>query len=99
LNEIFEPCDSIWRGLGNVPGSGLKVRDKYEGYDAWKVFGVSQLDGAEPKGCRCGEVLKGIIIPDECSLFGKICTPESPVGACMVSSEGTCAAYFRYGRG
>lgn len=98
LFEVFEPCSAIWRGLGEIEGSGLKIRDKYERYDAWKVFGVKPSEGKEPSGCRCGEVLKGGITPDKCGLFGRVCTPETPVGACMVSSEGTCAAYHRFGR-
>lgn len=98
LYEVFEPCPAIWRGLGEIEGSGLKIRDKYERFDAWKVFGVRPSTGKEPVGCRCGEVLKGAVTPDTCRLFGKACTPETPVGACMVSSEGTCAAYYRFGR-
>ena len=96
MYEVFEPCDSIWRGLGEIPGSGLKIRDKYKQYDAWKVFGLTQDKGAEPAGCLCGEVLKGRVTPDKCGLFGTKCTPETAVGACMVSSEGTCAAYYKY---
>ena len=98
LFEVFEPCSAIWRGLGEIEGSGLKIRDRYERFDAWKVFGVKPSEGKEPTGCLCGEVLKGRITPDMCGLFGRACTPEIPVGACMVSSEGTCAAYHRFGR-
>lgn len=98
MYEVFEAADTVWRGLGTIPGSGLAVRSKYEAFDAWKVFGLSNDAGKEPKGCLCGEVLKGRVIPVKCGLFGKACTPESPVGACMVSSEGTCAAYYRYNR-
>lgn len=97
MYEVFEPCDSIWRGLGEIPGSGLKVRDKYELYDTWRIFGISPDKGVEPEGCLCGEVLKGRVTPDKCRLFGAGCTPENPTGACMVSSEGTCSAYYRYG--
>jgi hydrogenase expression/formation protein HypD len=98
LYEVFEPCSAVWRGLGEVKGSGLKIREKYERFDAWKVFGVELPEGKEPPGCLCAEVLKGRAAPDECGLFGVTCTPGTPVGACMVSSEGTCAAYYRFGR-
>lgn len=98
LFEVFEHCTAVWRGLGRVEGSGLRIRDKYERFDAWKVFGVMPQEGKEPSGCLCGEVLTGRATPGNCGLFGTACTPESPVGACMVSSEGTCAAYYRFGR-
>lgn len=97
LYEIFEPCDAVWRGFGTIPGSGLAVRAKYSEYDAWKVFGLHEEAGREPEGCMCPMVLTGRLTPDKCGLFGRQCTPETPVGACMVSSEGTCAAYYRYG--
>ncbi|MCX7923873.1 MAG: hydrogenase formation protein HypD [Clostridia bacterium] len=97
MYEVFEPADSVWRGIGNIPGSGLKMRDSYSDYDAWKVFNIEQREWKEPKGCLCGEVLKGKKTPKDCKLFNKACTPENPVGACMVSSEGTCAAYHKYG--
>lgn len=97
MNEIFEPADADWRGIGNIKDSGMKIRDKYSEYDAWKVFGLKPGNAAEPKGCLCGEVLKGKKTPGDCALFNKVCTPEHPVGACMVSTEGTCAAYFKYG--
>lgn len=96
MNQVFEPCDSIWRGIGNIPGSGLEVRDEYREFDAWRVFDLSPGEIEEPKGCMCGEVLKGKMKPPECRLFGCACVPENPVGACMVSSEGTCAAYYKY---
>ena len=96
MNEAFEPCDSSWRGLGEIPHSGLRIRDKYERFDAWKVFGLTFGTGKEPVGCLCGEVLKGRVTPEECGLYGTKCTPDNPAGACMVSSEGTCAAYYRY---
>lgn len=99
MKEVFEPCSAIWRGLGKIEGSGLGVREKYGRFDARRVFGLVETAGKEPKGCICGEVLKGKATPDKCGLFGKTCTPESPAGACMVSSEGTCAAYFRYNKG
>ena len=96
MNEYFEACDGYWRGIGLIKGSGLKIRDKWKYRDAEQVFGVDVPDIPEPKGCQCGLVLRGVKIPPECPLFGKICTPERPVGACMVSTEGSCAAYYRY---
>lgn len=97
LNEVFEPADSNWRGIGVIPNSGLKLRKRFEKIDAEKVFDISVISSPEPKGCSCGEVLRGIKIPPECKLFAKVCTPEHPIGACMVSSEGSCAAYYKYG--
>lgn len=94
--EVFEPCDANWRGIGPIPGSGLKIRDKYVQYDAALKFQVEVEEPQEPKGCCCGEILKGKLTPVQCPLFGGRCTPENPVGACMVSSEGTCAAAFKY---
>lgn len=97
IYETFKPCEAAWRGIGMLPGSGLRLRSRYADYDAALKFGLS-LDTEEmPPGCSCGEVLKGLRRPDKCPLFGKACTPGSPVGPCMVSSEGSCAAYFRYG--
>ncbi len=96
LAETFEPCDADWRGLGMIPGSGLKLRPRYAGFDAALKFGVSRAPAKVRAGCRCGEVLKGILRPVACPLFGRTCTPEHPVGPCMVSSEGTCAAYYLY---
>jgi len=95
INRVFKIVDSEWRGMGKIPLSGLEIRDKYEQFNARK-FSISVERPKEVSGCRCGEVLRGIIIPPECPLFGKICTPEDPKGACMVSSEGTCAAYYKY---
>lgn len=97
LYEVFEPCDAKWRGLGSIPHSGLAVRDEYAEFDAWKAFELTAESGSEPSGCLCPQVLTGKVTPDKCRHFGRKCTPESPVGACMVSSEGTCAAYYRYG--
>jgi len=97
LEEIFEPADAEWRGLGVVPQSGLRLRDKYKNYDAFSLYpDIKAPAGAEVSGCLCGEVLRGRIAPPECKLFGKKCTPTTPVGACMVSGEGACAAYYRY---
>ncbi|MFA6308531.1 MAG: hydrogenase formation protein HypD [Clostridia bacterium] len=98
VNEVFEESDSVWRGLGNIPNSGMKLRQKYTKYDAHEIFDVKDVDIDEPAGCLCGDVLKGIKIPPDCLLFGRTCTPGSPVGACMVSSEGTCSAYYKYGQ-
>lgn len=94
---IFEPCDALWRGIGLIPGSGLRLRERFAGFDAARKFDISVEESLEPPGCRCGEILKGKIGPRDCPLFGSLCTPESPVGACMVSSEGTCAAEHKYG--
>ncbi|HMK60317.1 MAG TPA: hydrogenase formation protein HypD [Dissulfurispiraceae bacterium] len=96
IEEIFEPADSYWRGIGVIQGSGLKLRKSWEHRDAEKVFDLAIPDASEPKGCMCGLVLRGIKMPSDCPLFAKACTPDKPVGACMVSSEGSCAAYYRY---
>lgn len=95
INEVFKVVDSDWRGIGNIPLSGLEAKDKYAKFNARK-FEVEIEETREPKGCRCGEVLRGVIIPSECPLFRKVCSPENPQGACMVSTEGTCAAYYKY---
>jgi hydrogenase expression/formation protein HypD len=95
LNKVFKIVDSNWRGIGNIPKSGLEIRNEYNQLNARK-FKVKIEETKEFAGCRCGEVLRGIIIPPECPLFRKICIPEDPKGACMVSSEGTCAAYYKY---
>ena len=100
INEYFEPCDAYWRGIGTIPLSGLKLREKYKHRDINSVIKIETLfisGPQEPKGCSCGEILKGIKTPDECPLFAGVCTPENPVGACMVSTEGSCAAYYKYG--
>lgn len=98
INKYFEPADSNWRGIGIIPKSGLKLKEEYAYRDAQKIFNISGIKAKEPQGCKCGLVLRGIKLPTECPLFAKICTPENPVGACMVSSEGSCAAYYKYGR-
>ena len=98
LELVFEPCDALWRGLGNLPGSGLAVRPELAPFDAEKALGLAAVEEQENPACRCGEILKGKLAPFDCPLFDKLCTPETPVGACMVSSEGTCAAAHRYGR-
>jgi hydrogenase expression/formation protein HypD len=96
--EIFEPADMEWRGLGVIPMSGLAIREKYQDYDAQKRLNITIPQAAEAKGCRCGEILKGMSTPPQCPLFDGRCTPSNPIGPCMVSSEGTCAAYHKYGR-
>jgi hydrogenase expression/formation protein HypD len=96
MKEVFEPSDANWRGIGIIPGSGMKLREVYADFDAEKKFPVTLPPVVEPKGCRCGDVLRGIISPPQCPLFGKKCTPQNPVGACMVSTEGSCAAYYKY---
>jgi hydrogenase expression/formation protein HypD len=92
LREFFE-----WRGLGSIDHSGIRMRKPYETYDAEKKFEIRSVQIADPKSCQCGEVLKGLIKPWECKIFGTACTPEVPLGALMVSSEGACAAYYQYG--
>jgi hydrogenase expression/formation protein HypD len=96
IARVFSPCDAVWRGLGNIPGSGLRLSDEFRAYAAEERFTVAAGAPEEPAGCRCGEVLRGVIEPPDCPLFGRRCTPETPVGACMVSSEGACAAHYRY---
>jgi len=97
IRECFDPADGYWRGLGEIEKSTLKLKDKYSRFDALKRFGITETRGEEPSGCRCGEVLCGLVEPPQCGLFGKNCTPQQPVGPCMVSSEGACAAWFKYG--
>jgi hydrogenase expression/formation protein HypD len=97
MEEVFEIADAEWRGLGSVPASGLRIRETYARFDAARVFPVKVAPVREPPGCRCGEVLRGVLRPTECALFGKVCTPQSPIGPCMVSAEGACAAYYQYG--
>ncbi|MCK4572699.1 hydrogenase formation protein HypD, partial [candidate division WOR-3 bacterium] len=86
-----------WRGMGVIQGSGLFIRDEYSDFDAEKNIEVQVEETKEHPGCICGEILRGVKTPVECSLFVNICNPENPVGPCMVSSEGTCAAYYKYG--
>ena len=96
LEGCFEPRTDLWRGLGEIPGSGLKLREELAGFDAERRFGLKSNREAQPTACRCGEVITGRIGPWDCPLFGKRCTPEDPVGPCMVSSEGACAAAYKY---
>lgn len=97
IDEVMMPCDAVWRGLGVIPGSGLKLGADYQDFDARLKFALPKVTGRENPGCSCGQVLRGNCKPYDCKLFGKACTPDHPVGACMVSSEGTCSAYYKYG--
>ena len=99
LNKVYCEADALWRGIGLIPGSGLAVKREYRRFDAIDQIPVVIEPLSEHKGCRCGEVLRGVMKPEGCSLFGKVCKPEHPVGACMVSVEGTCAAWYKYGAG
>lgn len=98
IDQVFEPVDGCWRGLGKIPNSTLALREPYRRFDAFERFGLADQPGEDDSGCRCGEVLCGLIEPPECALFAEQCTPQRPIGPCMVSSEGTCAAWFKYGR-
>jgi hydrogenase expression/formation protein HypD len=99
MNQVFEVRESFeWRGLGEIPQSGLKMRPRYADFDAEAKFSVPHLSITDHRACQCGEILKGVLNPWECKVFGTACTPETPIGACMVSSEGACAAYYKYGR-
>jgi len=96
LADVFEPADACWRAIGMIPQSGLKIRSKYERHDAGRIFDIEVHESVEPKGCACGQILTGTATPPECPLFKTVCTPTDPVGPCMVSTEGTCAAYYKY---
>lgn len=96
IDEVFETCPALWRGLGEIPDSGYRIRPEYAEFDAVLRFDPAIEPTRDPKGCRCGDVLRGIMAPNECPLFRTACSPENPVGPCMVSSEGSCAAYYRY---
>jgi hydrogenase expression/formation protein HypD len=99
IAECFEPTNGYWRGLGKIEKSTLRLKNKYSQFDGFQRFNMTEKPGEETSGCRCGEVLCGLIEPPECGLFEKSCTPRTPIGPCMVSSEGVCAAWFKYGRG
>jgi hydrogenase expression/formation protein HypD len=92
LREFFE-----WRGLGSIDHSGVRVREEFSAFDAEQKFPIPNLKIADPTSCQCGEVLKGVIKPSQCKVFGTACTPQNPLGALMVSTEGACAAYYNYG--
>ena len=96
IHEVFEVADTRWRALGVIPQSGLALRDEYADLDAARRFELPEVESYEPPGCRCGDVICGRCLPTDCPLFARRCTPRSPVGPCMVSSEGSCAAYFKY---
>ena len=98
IEKVMEPCDAEWRGLGVILGSGLALREEYAAFDARQRHDVPAIEGRANPACRCGEVLRGDCKPSDCPLFGKACDPMHPVGACMVSGEGSCSAYYQYGR-
>lgn len=98
LYDVFEPSDAYWRGIGTLPGTGLKLRERYREFDAEARFRPKTTGIPEPELCSCGDILRGVKMPTECPLFGTGCTPDSPVGPCMVSTEGSCAAYYKYGQ-
>jgi hydrogenase expression/formation protein HypD len=97
LEQYFETADAYWRGIGMIPKSGLKLRETYASFDANLKFNPLVSDAKEPDTCSCGDILRGVKLPTECALFGTGCTPEDPIGPCMVSTEGSCAAYYKYG--
>ncbi|MBU5460807.1 hydrogenase formation protein HypD [Anaerostipes sp. MSJ-23] len=97
IAEVMESCDSEWRGLGIIKNSGQKLRKEYKSYDARLKFQLPKIEGRSNPACRCGEVLQGKCKPSDCKVFGKACNPQHPVGACMVSNEGACSAYYQYG--
>ena len=98
MDEVFAPADAAWRALGVIPRSGLNLRPVFAEYDAARRFDVREMPGCEPAGCRCGDVICGRRDPRDCELFARRCTPMEPIGPCMVSSEGACAAAYRYER-
>ncbi len=97
MNRVFESSDAEWRGLGFLPKSGLQIKDRYSTFDASKVFPIPLNRSQEPPGCRCGEVLRGLLNPTRCPLFRRVCNPQNPIGPCMVSAEGACSAYLQFG--
>lgn len=97
MEQVFSPAESDWRGLGQIPDSGYAIRDKYAEWDAMKKFALSPAEEKENPGCRCAQVIRGVMRPAECPLFKKVCSPDNPVGPCMVSGEGACAAAYQYG--
>ncbi len=96
INRVFETVPSTWRGIGEIEGSGYRIKDEFARFDAMKKFDPDVEPTVEHKGCKCGDILRGVLPPNECPLFRTVCTPENPIGPCMVSSEGSCAAYYRY---
>ncbi|MBN1126545.1 MAG: hydrogenase formation protein HypD [Sedimentisphaerales bacterium] len=98
IEAYFEPYDGPWRGLGCIPNGTLRLKRQYKRFDALVRFGIEEIPKEEPNGCLCGQVLCGLINPPQCGLFDAVCTPDTPVGPCMVSSEGACSAWYKYGR-
>ncbi len=96
MQQVFEPVDAVWRGLGVIADSGLAIREEFGHYDARRRFGLVTREAPDPAGCACGRVLKSLIPPSGCPLFGRACTPQHPVGPCMVSGEGACGAHYRF---
>ena len=97
VDKYLQPCDAEWRGIGMIPNSGVELKDEFANYDARKKHSIPKMEYEKKTGCRCGNVLQGQIKPNECPLFGKVCNPDHPVGACMVSDEGACSAFYMYG--
>lgn len=98
LNEVFTSCDVRWRGFPVIPGSGLAIRDEYSEHDARVKFHPKAKESPELRGCRCADILKGLAYPRQCPMFGKKCTPERPIGPCMVSGEGSCHIAYKYNK-
>ena len=98
ISRVFEPCDRAWRGIGVIPGSGYRLREEFAAYDAARIFDLQGIVSTEPENCISGLILQGARRPSDCPAFGTACTPETPLGATMVSAEGACAAYYNYGR-
>jgi len=96
MEEVFELRDDDWRGMGTIADSGLKIRSRFASFDAEAAMPVDVPFSAEPEGCICGSILRGLKTPEECRLFARSCTPANPVGACMVSAEGTCSTFYKY---
>ncbi len=97
MEKVFEPTDAHWRGLGTIDKSGLELREEFSAFDVQRRFEIEVKDSQQPKGCICGKIIRAKALPTDCALFAKACTPTKPVGPCMVSSEGTCSAYYKYG--
>ena len=96
MDTVFRVADARWRGLGDIPKSGLALRDEWSEFNALERLGIELGETGHIPGCRCGDILRGALSPDQCPLFGKACTPQNPTGPCMVSTEGSCAAWYRY---
>ena len=99
MDRYLQGVDATWRGVGAIPLSGMELRPEFARFDARTKLGITVGKGREPAGCKCGDVIKGKCHPPACALFGSACTPDHAIGPCMVSSEGTCAAYFKYAIG